>query len=280
MLRICLCAAIIVSAVSTIHAAQVPTYDLPVDPSTPIITMKYVGGVTQIPRQNVYPSLTVRSDGSVTITDTLGRAKPVEASISEDEVQELLRFSLKEQEFLEFTAGNALQDIAVESAQCGRSVRVKEDEGTTIIHIRTADLDHEASFNSLGFFAEAYPGIKSLGQLWTIEKRLNHFMEEVKAGGKKAVETAAEQASAFAKRQKESITFQVEDLQRTVMTADGRQTMEFLHKRDDGTSISVDVESKSGAPSAISGKYVSTLPTRPMVACPQAKQSNLPGLSE
>jgi hypothetical protein len=280
MLRICLSAAFIVCGVLTIHAAQVPIYDLPVDPSTPNITMKYVGGVTQIPRQNVYPSLTVRSDGSVTITDTLGRAKPIETAISGDEVQELLRFSLKEQEFLEFTSGNALQDIAVESAQCGRSVRVKEDEGTTVIHIRTADLDHEASFNSLGFFAEAYPGIKSLGQLWTIEKRLNHFMEEVKAGGKEAVKTAAEQASAFANRQKEAITFQVEDLQRTVMSTDGRQTMEFLHKRDDGTSISINVENRSGAAPSVSGKYVSTLQTQPMVACPLAKQSSMPGLSE
>ena len=276
MLRICLCAALIAFGIVTIHAAQVPTYDLPVDPSTPIITMKYIGGVTELPRQTIFPVLTVRSDGSVTITDTLGRAKPFEASISEEEVQELLRFSLKEQEFLEFTNGNALQDIAVESAQCGRSVRVKEDGGTTVIHIRTADLDHEASFNSLGFFAEAYPGIKSLGQLWTIEKKLSHFMEELKAGGKDAVEKAAEQASAFAKRQKEAVTFQVGDLQRTVMTADGRQTMEFLYKRDDGTSISVNVESKAGSAPTITGKYVSTLPTHSIVACPQAKQSTVP----
>jgi len=277
MLRSCLCAALISFGILTIHAAQVPTYDLPVDPSTPIITMKYVGGVTELPRQNVYPVLTIRSDGRVMITDTLGRAKPFETSISEEEVQELLRFSLKEQEFLEFTNGNALQDIAVESAQCGRSVRVKEDGGTTVIHIRTADLDHEASFNSLGFFAESYPGIKSLGQLWTIEKKLNHFMEEVKAGGKEAVEKAAEQASAFAKRQKEPITFQVEDLQRTVMTPDGRQTMEFLQKREDGTLVSVNVESKSGAAPTITGKYVGTLPTQPMVACP-VKQSATPSI--
>jgi hypothetical protein len=251
-----------------VHAAQVPTYDLPVDPSTPVITMKYVGGVTQLPRQNIYPSLMIRSDGSVTISDSLGRMKAIEASISEEEVQDLLRFSIHDQEFMDFTNGNALQDIAVQSAQCGRSVRVKEDGGTTVIRIRTADLDHEASFNSLEIFAEAYPGIKSLAQLWTIEKRLNLFIEEVKAGGKEAVATAAEQASAFAKQQKEAITFQVEDLQRTVMIADGRQRMEFIHKRDDGTSISVNVETNSGATPTISGKYISTLPTRPSMMCP------------
>ena len=94
-------------------------------------------------------------------------------------------------------------------------------------------------------------------------------MEEVKAGGKDAVAYAAEQASAFAKQQKEQITFRVEDLQRTVMAPDGRAMMEFLRKRDDGTSISVNVESKSGASPSITGKYVSTLQTRPMVACPQ-----------
>jgi len=268
MFRICLCAAFIAFCVATTHAGQAPSYDLPVDPSTPIITMKYVGGVTELPRQNIYPSLTVRSDGSVTITDSLGRGKPIEATITEEEVQELLRFSLNDQEFMEFTNANALQDIAVQSAQCGRTLRLKADTGTTVIHIRTADLDHEASFNSLGVFAEAYPGIKSLGQFWTIEKKLNHFMEEVKAGGRENVATAAELASTFAKQQKETVTFRVEDLQRTVMTADGRQMMEFLHKRDDGTSISVNVVNKSGAAPSVSGEYVSTLPTAPMVACP------------
>jgi hypothetical protein len=268
MLRICLCVAFVAFCAVTIHAGQVPTYDLPVDPSTPIITMKYVGGVTELPRQNVYPSLIIRSDGSVTISDSLGRTKAVEASIREEEVQELLRFFIHDQEFMDFTNGNALQDIAIQSAKCGRSFRVKEDGGTTVIRIRTADLDHEASFNSLEFFAEAYPGIKSVGQLWTIEKRLNLLIEEVKAGGKEAVTTAAEQASAFAKQQKEPITFQVEDLQRTVMTTDGRQRMEFLHKRDDGTSISINVENNSGAAPTISGKYVNTLATPPMVACP------------
>jgi hypothetical protein len=253
-----------------IHAAQVPTYDLPVDPSTPVIMMKYVGGVTELPRQNVYPSLIIRSDGSVTIADSLGRSKAIESSISGEEVQELLRFLIQDQEFMDFTNGNALQDIAVQSAQCGRSVRVKEDGGTTVLRIQTADLDHEASFNSLEFFAEAYPGIKSLRQFWTIEKRLNRFIEEMKAGGKEAVAAAAEQASAFAKQQKESVTFQVEDLQRTVMVAGGHPRMEFLHQRDDGTSISVNVENNTGTTTpTISGKYVSTLPTHPIVACPQ-----------
>ena len=71
MLRICACAALVALSAMAIHAAQVPTYDLPVDPSTPIITMKYMGGVTELPRQNVYPSLIVRSDGSV--CERLGR---------------------------------------------------------------------------------------------------------------------------------------------------------------------------------------------------------------
>ena len=267
MLHLRVSAVAVLLIVSTAFSSQVPTYDLPVDPSTPIITMKYVGGVTELPRQNVYPSLTIRSDGSVTISDSLGRTKPFEASITAEEVQDLLRFSIHDQEFMEFTNGNALQDIAVESAQCGRSVRLKEDGGTTVIRIRTADLDHEASFNSVAFFAQAYPGVKSLAQFWTIEKRLNLFMEEVKAGGMEAVTAAAEQASAFAKQQKEAITFQVEDLQRTVMVADGRQRMEFLHKRDDGTSISVDVENNPSATPTISGKYISALPTVPMTAC-------------
>jgi hypothetical protein len=253
--------------VSTANASQAPSFDLPVDPSVPVITLKYVGGFTELPRQNINPMLTIRADGSVTVSDSLGRTKDIETNISAEEVQELLRFSLNEQSFLEFNTGDVLQAIVAQNARCGRSMRV-EDGGTTVIHIRTADLDHEGSFNSLGVFAEAYPGVKSLGQLWTIERKLNRFVEEVKAGGKDVVSTAAEQASAFVKLQQDPVTFHTEDLQRTVMTPDGRRMLEFKRDREDGTSISVNVEYKSDLPPSISGQLSRRLPTRPMLTCP------------
>jgi len=260
-------AVLIALFVSTANASQAPSFDLPVDPSVPVITLKYVGGLTVLPRQNINPVLTIRADGSVTVSDSLGRTRDIETNITAEEVQELLRFSLNEQSFLEFNAGDVLQAIAAQNARCGRSMRVEEG-ATTVIHIRTADLDHEGSFNSLGVFAEAYPGVKPLGQLWTIERKLNRFVEEVKAGGKDSVATAAEQATAFVKQQQDPVTFRVEDLQRTVMTPDGRRMLEFKRDREDGTSISVNVEYKSDQSPTISGQYSRRLPTSPSMMCP------------
>jgi hypothetical protein len=263
------CAVLIAVFVSTANA-QAPSYDLPVDPSVPIITLNYIGGLTELPRQNINPVLTIRADGSVTISDALGRTKDIETSISAEEVQELLRFSLKEQRFLDFNSGDTLQAIAAHNALCGRFMKVEEG-ATTVIHIRTADLEHEGRFTSLGVFAETYPGVKPLHELWAIEKKLNRFMEEMKAGGKDSVETAAEQATSFLKQQQSPVTFKVEDLQRTVMTPDGRRMLEFKRDSEDGTTISVNVEYKSDqipqSPS-ISGELSRKLPTRPPMTCP------------
>ncbi len=269
MLQLRISAVLILLVVSTANAGQAPSYDLPVDPSIPIITLNYVGGLTELPRQNINPVLTIRADGSVTVSDSLGRAKDIETSISGEEVQELLRFALKEQNFLDFNSGDTLQAIAAQNALCGRFIRVEEG-ATTIIHIRTSDLDHEGRFNSLGVFAETYPGVKPLSQLWTIEKKLNRLMEELKAGGKDSVETAAEQATSFLKQQQNPVTFKLEDLQRTVMTPDGRRMLEFKRDSEDGTTISVNVEYKSDQPPhspLISGELSRKLPTRPLMKC-------------
>lgn len=268
MLHLRLSAVVVLLAVST-ASAQAPSYDLPVDPSIPIITLNYVGGLTELPRQNINPVLTIRADGSVTVSDSLGRTKDIDTSISSEDVQDLLRFSLKEQSFLDFNSGDTLQAIAAQNALCGRFMKVEEG-ATTVIHIRTADLDHEGRFNSLGVFAETYPGVKPLHELWAIEKKLNRFMEEVKAGGKDSVETAAEQATSFVKQQQNPVTFKVEDLQRTVMTPDGRRMLEFKRDSEDGTTISVSVEYKADQPPqspSITGELSRKLPTRPLMTC-------------
>jgi len=269
MLHLRISAVLILLVVATANA-QAPSYDLPVDPSIPVITLNYLGGLTELPRQNINPVLTIRADGSVTVSDSLGRTKDVQTSISGEEVQELLRFSLKEQSFLDFNSGDTLQAIAAQNALCGRFIRVEEG-ATTVIHIRTADMDHEGRFNALGVFAETYPGVKPLRQLWTIERKLNRFMEEVKAGGKDSVETAAEQATSFVKQQQNPVTFRVEDLQRTVMTPDGRRMLEFKRDGEDGTTFSVNVEYKSDQSPSISGELSHKLPTRPLMKCSQGQ---------
>jgi hypothetical protein len=109
--------------------------------------------------------------------------------------------------------------------------------------------------------------VKPLRQLWTIERRLNDLLEELKAGGKDAVATAAEQATSFVKQQQNPVTFHVEDLQRTVMTPDGRRILEFKQDREDGTTISVNVEYKSDQPPSINGELYRKPPASPLMTC-------------
>jgi hypothetical protein len=104
-------------------------------------------------------------------------------------------------------------------------------------------------------------------------------VEELKAGGKDAVATAAEQATSFVKQQQNPVTFKVEDLQRTVMTPDGRRMLEFKHDSEDGTTLSVNVEYKSEQPRqtsqgsqppqppSISGEISRKLPAHPLMSC-------------
>jgi hypothetical protein len=59
----------------------------------------------------------------------------------------------------------------------------------------------------------------------------------------------------------------VEDLQRTVMTPDGRRMLEFKRDSEDGTTISVSVEYKSDQPPSISGELSRKVPARPLTKC-------------
>jgi hypothetical protein len=267
MLHLRICAVLMVFLVSTANASQAPSFELPADSSVPVITLNYVGGLTVLPRQNIIPVLTVRGDGRVTIVDSLGRTKAIEGQIPLEEIQELLRFSIDEQDFPQFSTGDAQQEIAVQNARCGRSMKV-EDAGTTIIHIQTADMEHEGRYTALGVFAAAYPGVKSLGQLWAIERRLGNLMEEVKAGGKDAVAAALDEANKFAKQRQDAIDFRIEDFQRTVISTDGRKMLEFARDREDGTSISVNVEYKSGRPPSVSSRSSIKLPVNTTVNSP------------
>jgi hypothetical protein len=51
------------------------------------------------------------------------------------------------------------------------------------------------------------------------------------------------------------------------MNPDGRRMLEFKQEREDGTTISVNVEYKSDQLPSISGELSRKLPTRPLMTC-------------
>jgi hypothetical protein len=163
-------------------AQEKPLIPLPSDPSTPIITMDRRGGYVSGPR-NVNPILTIRADGRVIVVDPWGKTENRETVLSSAEIQELLRFAITEQDFFAFDASHVRQAIEAEFKKAGGGSTLF-DYPDTIVHIRTANQEHEASYNALANWAQWYPNIKSLVQLRAIEVRLTKLVDEVKAGPK------------------------------------------------------------------------------------------------
>ena len=107
----------------------------------------------------------------------------IEAKISAEELQELLRFAIVEQHFFEFDSETAQRELAAEEAKTGLHMCVA-DGVTTMIHIRTAERDHKGKFYALYDYVTAFPTLKPLLNLYAIQDRLLRLFHEINAGGK------------------------------------------------------------------------------------------------
>jgi hypothetical protein len=117
-----------------------------------------------------------------------------------------------------------------------------------VVHIRTADREHEVRFYASAFYArrfppDIYPEMKSLGQLRAVESKLNRIMETLKAGGEKAVLDARSEGNAYLLREHPQVTsFTVDDFTNANLSADGHtKTLSFLRSDSTGVFVSLDV---------------------------------------
>jgi len=246
------------------------SFELPVDISLPVITLSHVGGNTVLPRQNQKPELTIRGDGTITVSDSLGRGKDLESRISDEDLHRLMTFVLNDEHLPELDAGNAQFAINAINARCGHSLRVT-DAAFTVIHVHLANEDFEGNFYALGVFAEAYPIVKPLGRLWKVERRLRQLAEEIKAGGKDAVTSALEVAAANIQQQTDPFDLKLEDYAQVLMNGDNNRTLEFIHDRGDGTSTSVIVTYNLPQAPTVSLRTVRN-PQPEVMTCPQVQQ--------
>ena len=186
MNRLLLCLIAGLCALTTLisNAQDMPVIPLPSDPSTPIITMDWRGGLSYPgPRKNLNPVLSIRADGRVTVIDPYGRTADREAVLSHAEIQDLLRFAITEQDFFAFDSNSVRQAIEAEFRNAGRRVYIA-DAADTVVHIKTADREFEASYNALATWAQRYPNIKALVQLRAIELRLTKLIDQLRAGSR------------------------------------------------------------------------------------------------
>jgi len=151
----------------------------------------------------------------------------IEAKISAEELQDVLRFVIDEQHFFEFDSEIAEQEIEAEQRRIGVTTTLW-DGVTTIIRIQTADRDHKASFYGLYDHVTEFPTVKSLAKLLAVQDRLMHLVYEIDAGGKESIAAALKSANEYLQTAYPNIPALVlEDFRYVSRTPDGR-TVHFV----------------------------------------------------
>src|SRR5690242_8910982 len=89
---------------------QSPTIQLPQDRTAAVITMDLVSSFG-LSRKDNRPALTIRADGAVQVVDSSGVVPAIEAKLSSDELQDLLRFAINEYHFFDFDNERALREL-------------------------------------------------------------------------------------------------------------------------------------------------------------------------
>jgi hypothetical protein len=151
----------------------------------------------------------------------------IEAKVTAEELQDLLRFVIDEQHFFEFDSVTAQQELEAERNRTGRMMHVS-DGVTTLIRIQTAERDHKANFYALYEYATAYPAVKSLANLLSVEERLSHLVNEIAAGGKEGIAAALNLANEYLQTAYPNVPALVLEDFRCISHTPDRRTIHFV----------------------------------------------------
>jgi RNA polymerase sigma factor (sigma-70 family) len=113
--------------------------------------------------------------------------KVIKGTISAGELQALLRFALREQEFFAFEPDAVRAAIRDEYNSDG-SVTDPTDATTTRFRIQTADRKHEVRWSKLSKAAWDFPKVERLLQLHALDRRLSQLFSILLAGGPERVD--------------------------------------------------------------------------------------------
>ena len=83
------------------------------------IVLAWDAARSDLPRTKEGPSLQVRGDGSLSVTDPHGAGQPIEAKLSADQLQDLLQFVVREQGIREIDSAKLEKEIRTARAKDG-----------------------------------------------------------------------------------------------------------------------------------------------------------------
>jgi hypothetical protein len=157
--------------------ADEPKIVLPKDPKAVVIS--YDPGAGGFVRKGEAPYLKIQADGSVTVTNLHTAAKK-EAKLTAKELDDLVRFILVEQKFLDLSE-KKMTDAITKAAGKGPFIAVG-GAGASKILVEANDKKHEVSFRAASAYLGAYPKVELVPQFVAIEKRLGEFARMIEKG--------------------------------------------------------------------------------------------------
>jgi RNA polymerase sigma factor (sigma-70 family) len=122
-------------------------------------------------------------------SECAGETRIVEGKLSPQELQELLRFIVLEQDFFQFDPEEVRTALARAEPSQSRLRRFDHsDVTTTTIRVQTANLQHEVQWPRLYDASWKHPTMKPISQLYAVDMRLRQEVNIVLAGGLDFVE--------------------------------------------------------------------------------------------
>jgi len=154
--------------------AEEPKVVLPKDATA--IVISYDPGAGGFIRKGEAPYLKIQADGSVTVTN-LHTAVKKETKLTAKALDDLLRFILVEQKFLDLTE-KKMTDAITAAAGKGPFIAVG-GAGTSKVAVEANGKKHEVSFRAASAYTGAYPKVELVPQFVAIEKRLGDYARSV-----------------------------------------------------------------------------------------------------
>jgi hypothetical protein len=226
-------AGVVAMAISTnTFAAQYESYQLPVDPAEPVITMDFQGD--RLTRIDAAPTLSILADGTVIMPQSYAHTKAYKSKITLEELQELLNFVISENHFFDYNKQAVKAEL--------RKLKTKSmpvHVSTTIITVNANEQSKTVRHASL---SQGHL-IPQTEQLLQVKLRLEQLMSIVKIGGKKELSKWLKAANDELKwKSPKEAPFQESDLQGAEIRADGSIYVRFARSNKDTiTSVTTDI---------------------------------------
>ncbi len=144
-----------------------------------VVVVSYDPGAGGFVRKGPPPFLQIRADGRVLVTN-LHDGTRKEGKLTARQLQDLLQFVIKGQEFFKVTEARIAAGIKAAAAK-GPFIAVG-GAGTSVIAVHANGKKHEVKFRAAGTYLRVYPKVEELARFAAVEKRLADLARSVAAG--------------------------------------------------------------------------------------------------